>query len=65
MPRIFEKGFTGQNHHNGQYKSTGMGLYMVEKVISQLGHSIEVDSVFQEFTRVHITFQDQRDYFYR
>ena len=65
LPRIFEKGFTGQNHHNGQYKSTGMGLYMVEKVISQLGHSIEVDSAFQEFTRVHITFRDQRDYFYR
>ena len=41
-----EKGFTGQNHHNGQYKSTGMGLYMVEKVMSQLGHSIEVESIF-------------------
>ena len=65
LPRIFEKGFTGQNHHNGQYKSTGMGVYMVEKAISQLGHSIEVDSAFQEFTRVHITFRDQRDYFYR
>lgn len=65
LPRIFEKGFTGQNHHNGQYKSTGMGLYMVEKVMSQLGHSIEVESIFQEFTRICITFKDQRDYFYR
>lgn len=38
---------------------------MVEKVMSQLGHSIEVESIFQEFTRICITFKDQRDYFYR
>ena len=23
---IFEKGFTGQNYHNGKHRSTGMGL---------------------------------------
>ncbi len=36
LPRIFERGYTGSNHrNNGQYKSTGMGLYMVKKMISQ------------------------------
>lgn len=53
------------NHHNGQYKSTGMGLYMVKKMISQLGHQIEIESEYQKYTRVKISFQDQRDYFYR
>lgn len=65
LPRIFDKGYTGMNHHNGQYKSTGMGLYMVKKMISQLGHQIEIESEYQKYTRVKISFQDQRDYFYR
>ena len=65
LPRIFDKGYTGMNHHNGQYKSTGMGLYMVKKMISQLGHQIEVESEYQRYTKVKISFQDQRDYFYR
>lgn len=49
--RIFEKGFTGQNYHNGKYKSTGMGLYLVEKVAKKLEHKISVESVFGEYTR--------------
>ena len=34
-------------------------------MISQLGHQIEVESEYQKYTRVKISFQDQRDYFYR
>ena len=55
--RIFEKGFTGSNYHNGKYKSTGMGLYMVSRIIDRLGHGIQVESVYGTFTRFAIIFK--------
>lgn len=61
--RIYEKGYTGINRHNGKYKSTGMGLYMTHLIIEKLGHQIEVESIEGEYTRFKITFQDNRDYF--
>lgn len=54
--RVFEKGFTGSNHHNGKYKSTGMGLYMVSKVAEKLGHEIRIESEAGTYTRVEIVF---------
>lgn len=55
--RIFEKGFTGSNYHNGKYKSTGMGLYMVEKIAKRLGHRICVESQYGKGTCFHIFFE--------
>ena len=55
--RIFEKGFTGSNYHNGKYKSTGMGLYMVEKIAKRLGHQIYAESQYGEYTCFHILFE--------
>ena len=55
--RIFEKGFTGSNYHNGKYKSTGMGLYMVEKIAKRLGHRIYVESQYGKGTCFHILFE--------
>ena len=52
--RIFEKGYTGSNHHNGKYKSTGMGLYMTAKIIEKLGHTISVESKKGQYTRFMI-----------
>ena len=52
--RIFEKGYTGSSHHNGRYKSTGMGLYMTAKIAKRLGHEISVESEPMEFTRFAI-----------
>lgn len=49
--RIFEKGYTGSSHRNGQYKSTGMGLYMTAKIAERLGHGISVESEPMEYTR--------------
>lgn len=49
--RIFEKGFTGSNCHNGKYRSTGMGLYMAAKIAARLGHQIQVESRLGEYTR--------------
>lgn len=61
--RIFEKGYIGSNHHNGQYKSTGMGLYMVYEIIKKLEHEITVESEYNKGTRFIITFKDNREYF--
>ena len=55
--RIFEKGFTGSNHHNGRYRSTGMGLYMVKKIIEKLGHNIYVESEPERYTQFTIEMQ--------
>lgn len=55
--RIFEKGFTGSNYHNGRYKSTGMGLYMVEKIAKRLGHQIYAESQYGKYTCFHILFE--------
>ncbi|MDD2957884.1 MAG: ATP-binding protein [Lachnospiraceae bacterium] len=63
--RIFEKGFTGSNHHNGKYRSTGMGLYLASQILEKLGHSIRVESEYGKFTRFTIEFQDNREFFGR
>lgn len=62
--RIFEKGYTGSNYHNGQYKSTGMGLYMVAKIVDRLGHKIQVESEYGVYTRFAILFKENL-YFFR
>ncbi len=56
--QIFSKGFTGSSHHNGSYRSTGMGLYLTAKIIRQLGHQIRVESVYGSFTRFYILFEE-------
>lgn len=59
--RIFEKGYTGSNHHNGRYKSTGMGLYMASVILERLGHEIRVESEYGRGTRIMITFHYDRN----
>ena len=54
--RIFEKGYTGNNYHNGRYKSTGMGLYMVSVILEKLGHEIQVESTYGQYTRFTVIF---------
>ena len=43
IPRIFEKGFTGQNGRIGQ-KSSGLGLYLAKKAADLLAVNISVQS---------------------
>lgn len=62
--RIFEKGFTGSSYHNGKYKSTGMGLYMVSLILQKLEHQIHVESKYGSYTRFFIVFQDTREHFH-
>lgn len=63
IKRIFDKGFTGDNYHNGKYKSTGMGLYMVGQILNKLTHGICVESKYGKFTRFTITFHDNHQHF--
>ena len=49
--RVFEKGFTGRNYHNGKYKSTGMGLYLAAQIAKRLEHELSIESVYGEYTR--------------
>lgn len=54
LPRLFDKGFTGNNRQKNS--STGMGLYLAKKLCARLGLSIEVSSVPKEYTRFLIYF---------
>lgn len=58
--RVFEKGYTGSNYHNGKYKSTGMGLYMADKIAGKMGHRISVESCYGEYTRFGIAFRGKQ-----
>lgn len=60
--RVFDKGFTGEN---GRIygKSTGMGLYLAEKMTKKLGHKLTVSSKENEGTSFTIHFSKGLDYY--
>jgi len=43
LPRVFEKGFTGYNGRADK-KSTGIGLYLCQRIMTSLGHTITIES---------------------
>jgi len=53
--RVFEKGFTGENGRRFS-KSTGIGLYLCEKLCSKLGLKITIDSEVNKGTKVTLLF---------
>ncbi|OAA95092.1 sensor histidine kinase [Clostridium coskatii] len=55
IARVFEKSFTG---YNGRVKrhSTGMGLYISQKLAGKLGHYIAIESEYGRGTEVSIHF---------
>lgn len=53
--RVFEKGFTGENGRKFS-KSTGMGLYLCEKLCSKLGLKIAIESEVNKGTKVTLVF---------
>lgn len=55
VAKVFEKGFTGINGRKYQ-KATGIGLYLSRKLCHKLHHSITIDSVEGEYTRITIVF---------
>lgn len=56
IARVFEKGFTGTNGRMSNKKSTGIGLYLCQKLCDKLGIGLELDSVQNEGTEVKLVF---------
>ena len=54
LPRIFEKGFTGENGRIMQ-NSTGIGLYLCRRLCDKLGISISAESA-ENGTIIRLTF---------
>ena len=52
---VFERGFTGLNGRHDKI-SSGLGLYLCQKVSGELGHTITMSSKVNQGTCVMITF---------
>lgn len=57
LPRICEKGYTGYNGHDDKL-STGIGLYMCNKILDKLSHKMEIESEEGKGTKVSIIFRN-------
>ncbi len=55
LPRIFDKGYTGYNGRSDK-KASGIGLYLVKKILNKLGHKILVESEPGQGTKVKLLF---------
>ncbi|MEX2955846.1 sensor histidine kinase [Staphylococcus pasteuri] len=60
LPRIFDRGYTSTANRN-ETTSSGMGLYLVDSVKSQLGIEIKVDSVVGKGTTFSLIFLQQNE----
>ena len=56
ITRVFEKGFTGENGRMIGKRSTGIGLYLCEKLCNKLGLGIELNSEMGKGTEVRLIF---------
>ncbi len=61
LKQVFDKSFTGENGRNTT-KSTGMGLFIAKNMCEKLGHKIDIESVYNEYTKVSITFAKNNYY---
>ncbi|MCR2823654.1 sensor histidine kinase [Lederbergia panacisoli] len=55
LPRVFQKGFTGKNGRQVA-SSTGMGLYLANKIAANLGHQLSLSSKEGSYTEASIYF---------
>jgi len=56
MERLFTKAFTGYNGRNINMKSTGLGLYLSQKIAKKLGHYLTLESEYGKGTSVCLHF---------
>ncbi|WP_225047665.1 sensor histidine kinase [Lacticaseibacillus kribbianus] len=66
LPRVFDKGFTGTNGRVNDTKSTGLGLYLAQRLSERLGHHLTIASTPHVGTAVTLHFPrlsyfDQQD----
>jgi Signal transduction histidine kinase len=64
LRRIFDKNFTGTNGRK-LYNSTGIGLYLSQKLAKRLGYNITVTSKYGCGTCFSVHFPKENDYFYK
>lgn len=59
LHRIFERGFTGYNGRIGE-KSSGLGLYLCQKILKNLSHTMTIESTVNVGTTVllDLTYKD-------
>lgn len=57
FPRVFECGFTGCNGRTDK-RATGIGLYLSKRVLTQLGHKIQLSSAIGQGTQVRILLEE-------
>ena len=55
--RVFERGFSGYNGRLTQ-QSSGLGLYLTQKISQELGHQIRIESELGQGTTVRIKFAE-------
>ena len=60
---IFDRGFIGHNLRDGDYRSTGMGLYFVKEIAEKLGIKVIYDNTFCSGSRFKLQFEDNAEYF--
>ena len=61
LKQVFDKSFTGENGRKG-HLSTGMGLYIAKNMCDKLGHKINIESTYNKYTKVLITFAKNQFY---
>lgn len=62
LPRVWEKGFTGENGRTLATRSTGLGLYLCKKLCGRLDVGLAITSAPGEGTAVSFTFPKGRFY---
>ena len=63
VPRVFEKGFTGENGRTGK-RSTGIGLYLVRRLCDKMGVGVTADSVEGEGFTVRLSFPSNKMHYF-
>lgn len=61
LKQVFEKSFTGENGRASS-RSTGMGLFIAKNMCEKLGHTLEIESVYNKYTKVYITISKVKYY---
>lgn len=63
LPFIFDRGYIGGNLRDGDYRSTGMGLYFAREAAERLGIKLKVESRAGEWTRFTLDFHNNSEHF--
>lgn len=63
MPKLFNRTFTGYNGRTETSTSTGLGLYLSQKLANKLGHHITINSELGVGTEACVHFPKLSDYY--